>query len=271
MHEYVQKSTSTTLPRSCEIESERPTLRFEQDGEAHAIDCDFIAGCDGYHGVSRETLGDRIAVYERSYPFAWLGILAEAPPPDENLIYARHDRGFALFSMRARSRSRHYLQCQPDEDLAQWSEDRIWSELRTRLGSDALQSGTLLETSVTPMRSVVAEPLRHGRLFLAGDAGHIVPPTGAKGLNLAASDVHYLVEAFERWYRSQDESGLERYSMKALARVWKAQRFSWWMTSMLHIHGDRFEDRIRRAELEYVLSSRAALATLAENYVGLPF
>ncbi len=252
------------------IDGDKPVLNFDHNGKQHEIECDFIAGCDGYHGVSRETVRDRIAVYERNYPFAWLGILAEAPPPDANLIYARHDRGFALFSMRGPTRARHYLQCKPDEDLDQWSEDRIWSELTTRLGG-AVRPGKLLEKSVTPMRSFIAEPLRHGRLFLAGDAWHIVPPTGAKGLNLAASDVHYLVEGFERWYRSGEESALKQYSDRALARVWKAQRFSWWMTSLLHIHGDRFEDRIRRAELEYVLSSRAALTTLAENYVGLPF
>jgi len=255
-----------------DIDGARPRLTCRHQGQTREIECDFIAGCDGFHGVSRAALKpERVSVFERSYPFAWLGILADAPPPDRNLIYCRHARGFALFSMRSPTRARHYLQCRPDEDLAQWSEDRIWSELRTRLGSDALQSGPLLEKSVTPMRSFVAEPLRHGRLLLAGDSGHIVPPTGAKGLNLAASDVHYLVEALDRFYRKDDESGLAAYSETALKRVWKAQRFSWWMTSMLHIFGDPFEDRIHQAELEYVLASKAALTTLAENYVGLPF
>ena len=258
-----------------DLDTERPSLSFEHEGDYHEIACDFIAGCDGYHGVCRGYLPpDKAAALERDYPFAWLGILADAPPVDENLIYCRHERGFALFSMRSRTRSRHYLQCRPDENLQEWSDDRIWSELRTRLGKaggDALQPGPLLEKSVTPMRSFVVEPLRHGRLFLAGDSGHIVPPTGAKGLNLAASDVHYLVEALDSWYRAKDARGLDAYSATALARVWKAQRFSWWMTSLLHVFGDGFQDRIHLAELEYLLSSKAALATLAENYVGLPF
>ena len=253
--------------------TDRPRLTCDRAGASEEIACDFIAGCDGSHGISRDSIPKgHLRVYERLYPFAWLGILAMAPPAADHLIYARHDCGFALCSMRSPLRSRHYLQCAPDEDLALWNEDRIWSELRLRTGTD-LSSGPLLEKSLTPMRSFVAEPMRFGRLFLAGDAAHIVPPTGAKGLNLAASDVHYLFEALARYYESQDSSGLDAYSDKALARVWKAQRFSWWMTSMLHVFGrsEPFEDRIRQAELEYVLSSQAALRTLAENYVGLPF
>jgi p-hydroxybenzoate 3-monooxygenase len=253
-------------------DTERPSLTCERGGASEQIVCDFIAGCDGFHGMSRDSPPqDHLRVHERLYPFAWLGILAEAPPA-ERLTYARHERGFALCSMRSPQRSRHYLQCAPEEDLALWSEDRIWTELRLRSGID-LASGPLLEKSVTPMRSFVAEPMRFGRLFLAGDAAHIVPPTGAKGLNLAASDVHYLCEALVRYYKSGDSAGLDAYSDRALARVWKAQRFSWWMTSMLHVFGrsDPFEDRIRQAELDYVLSSQAALRTLAENYVGLPF
>jgi p-hydroxybenzoate 3-monooxygenase len=256
-----------------EADGDRPRLTCERAGAAEEIDCDFIAGCDGFHGVARESMPrGHLQRYERLYPFAWLGILAEAPPAGDRLIYARHERGFALCSMRSPVRSRHYLQCRPEEDLAAWSEDRIWSELRLRTGAD-LSSGPLLEKSITPMRSFVIEPMRFGRLFLAGDAAHIVPPTGAKGLNLAASDVHYLAEALVRYYESRDMAGLDAYSQTALARVWKAQRFSWWMTSMLHVVGESqpFEDRIRQAELEYVLSSRAALRSLAENYVGLPF
>jgi p-hydroxybenzoate 3-monooxygenase len=255
-----------------DADTNRPSLTCERGGASEQIVCDFIAGCDGFHGMSRDSLPQgHLRVYERLYPFAWLGILAEAPPA-ERLTYARHERGFALCSMRSPQRSRHYLQCTPEEDLALWSEDRIWTELRLRSGID-LASGPLLEKSVTPMRSFVAEPMRFGRLFLAGDAAHIVPPTGAKGLNLAASDVHYLCEALVRHYESGDSAGLDAYSDRALARVWKAQRFSWWMTSMLHVFGrsDPFEDRIRQAELDYVLSSQSALRTLAENYVGLPF
>jgi p-hydroxybenzoate 3-monooxygenase len=253
-------------------DGDRPRLTCQRDGRPEEIACDFVAGCDGFHGVSRNSLpAGHLRVYERLYPFAWLGILAEARPAD-HLTYARHEHGFALCSMRSPSRSRHYLQCTPEEDLALWSDERIWSELRLRTGID-LSRGPLLDKSVTPMRSFVAEPMRFGRLFLAGDAAHIVPPTGAKGLNLAASDVHYLSAGLARYYESGDSTGLDAYSDKALARVWKAQRFSWWMTSMLHVVGrdDSFEDRIRQAELDYVLSSPSALRTLAENYVGLPF
>jgi p-hydroxybenzoate 3-monooxygenase len=260
-----------------DIAGDRPRVTWRKDGTDHRLACDFIAGCDGFHGVCRASLpAGALAVYEQAYPFAWLGILAEAPPAAEDLIYARHSRGFALFSMRSRHVSRNYLQCRPDEDLAQWPDARIWDELAARLGpagEATVHAGPVIEKSITPMRSFVAEPLRHGRLFLAGDAGHIVPPTGAKGLNLAASDVHYLSEALIDFYRSGRSDGLDAYSGRALARVWKAQRFSWWMTMMLHRldGGGAFESRVRAAELDYVLTSPAAMTALAENYTGLPF
>lgn len=251
-----------------------PRLYFEHAGKAGVVDCDFIIGCDGYHGICRKSFpAGTINSFEHVYPFAWLGILVEAPPPSEELIYCKHRRGFALFSMRSKQISRSYLQCAPDEDLAAWPDERVFEELQHRLGDSAVVAkGPVLEKSVTPMRSFVAEPLRHGRLFLAGDAGHIVPPTGAKGLNLAASDVYYLSQALIEYYRSGSEALLDSYSSTALKRIWKAQRFSAWMTRLLHnSDGDEFEDRIRRAELEYTLSSTAASASLAENYVGLPY
>jgi p-hydroxybenzoate 3-monooxygenase len=251
-----------------------PVLTFAHKGEREELRCDFIAGCDGYHGVCRASFPDgAITNYEHEYPFGWLGILAEAPPPSDELIYCRGERGFALFSMRSTTVSRSYLQCSPDEDLSQWPDERVFEELQLRLGTGArVQVGTVLEKSVTPMRSFVAEPLRSGRLFLAGDAGHIVPPTGAKGLNLAASDVHYLSTALIRYYATGKEDLLDNYSTTALKRIWKAQRFSAWMTTLLHnAGGDGFEDHLRLAELEYVLASEAALTSLAENYVGLPF
>ena len=260
-----------------DLETDRPRLLFKTAGEARELRCDFIAGCDGYHGVCRSRIPDAaLRIYERTYPYAWLGILAEAPPPSHELIYASHPRGFALFSMRPPTRSRLYLQCPPDTDLVAWPDTRVWDELRQRLGPDdagMLTEGPVLEKSITPMRSFVAEPLRHGRLFLAGDAAHIVPPTGAKGLNLAASDVRYLSWALYDHYERDDDRRLESYSDTALSRVWKAERFSWWMTSMLHKVGepDGFDARIRVAELEYLLSSEAAMTSLAENYVGLPF
>jgi p-hydroxybenzoate 3-monooxygenase len=260
-----------------DIDTARPRLTYVENDEPKNLACDFIAGCDGSHGVCRAAIPNgTMTVFERSYPFAWLGILVHAPPPAHELIYAKSDRGFALFSMRGAEISRSYLQCAPDEDLGTWSDDQIWHELRQRLGeqsADRLQEGEIIERSITPMRSLVAEPLRFGRLFLAGDAAHIVPPTGAKGLNLAASDVHYLCEALVSFYRDSDEGLLDAYSNTALNRVWKSQRFSWWMTSMLHnFPGDRmFENEVERAELDYVLSSTAARTSLAENYVGLPF
>lgn len=256
------------------FDSDAPELTFLHEGERHVLACDFIAGCDGYHGVCRRSFPEgSITSYEHVYPFGWLGILVEAPPPSDELIYCRDSRGFALFSMRSESVSRSYLQCEPDEDLEAWPDDRVFAELQRRLGPSAsIHDGPVLEKSVTPMRSFVAEPLRYGRMFLAGDAGHIVPPTGAKGLNLAASDIHYLAEALIAYYESGREDLLDNYSTRALQRIWKAQRFSAWMTMLLHnAGGDGFDDKIRLAELDYVLSSRAAMTSLAENYVGLPF
>ena len=260
-----------------DIESDRPRLTYASNGEPQEVVCDFIAGCDGFHGVARQAFpASLLRVYERVYPFGWLGILAEAPPVMDELIYARHPRGFALYSMRSPKVVRHYIQCLPDTDPEDWSDDRIWDELRLRLpkgDQDRLVTGRVFEKSVTPMRSFVSEPMRFGRLFLAGDAAHIVPPTGAKGLNLAASDVHYLRNALVSYYKTTSVAALDGYSAQALARIWKAQRFSWWMTSMLHNFGtqDDFDSRVRGAELAYVLTSRAGQTSLAENYVGLPF
>ncbi|MBV8850321.1 MAG: 4-hydroxybenzoate 3-monooxygenase [Methylobacteriaceae bacterium] len=261
-----------------DIDGKTPRVRYDVDGgTSQEIVCDVVAGCDGFHGISRPTFPeDSLTVYERVYPFAWLGILSESPPAADELIYARHRRGFALFSMRSPTVTRNYLQCRPDEDLDDWPDDRIWEELRTRLvdpKGESIKEGRIFDKSVLPMRSFVLEPMRHGRLFLAGDAAHIVPPTGAKGLNLAASDVYYLAEAITGYYSSGGESALDAYSDRALSRVWKAQRFSWWMTSMLHPapDGDPFDNRVRSAELDYVMSSEAAIHSLAENYVGLPF
>ena len=260
-----------------EFDSDRPRLTYRHQGIDHELLCDFIAGCDGFHGVSRRRVpAAALRVFERSYPFAWLGILAEAPPPSTELIYASHPRGFALYSMRPPTRSRLYLQCARETDLDDWPDQRVWDELRQRLGPEdagLINEGPVLEKSITPMRSFVAEPLRHGRLFLAGDAAHIVPPTGAKGLNLAASDIRYLARALLEHYLTGDMRLLEDYSGRALARVWKAVRFSWWMTSTLHVplDGRSFENRVRIAEISYLLSSEAAQTSLAENYVGLPF
>jgi p-hydroxybenzoate 3-monooxygenase len=259
-----------------DLESDRPCIRFSHDGADHALRCDVVAGCDGFHGISRPTVPDDVLrIYEREYPFAWLGILAEVAPSNEELIYCHHDRGFALHSMRSPTLTRLYLQCAPDADIEEWPDERIWEELQTRLatadGEFVLGQGPLVEKGITPMRSFVAEPLRHGRLFLAGDAAHIVPPTGAKGLNLAAADVRVLSEALGAWYEGGDESGLDAYSDTCLRRVWRVQHFSWWMTSMLHRFGgdDPFEPQLQRSQLHYVVSSRAAATTLAENYVGL--
>jgi p-hydroxybenzoate 3-monooxygenase len=259
-----------------DLESERPCIRFSHGGADHELRCDVVAGCDGFHGISRPTVpGGTLRIYEREYPFAWLGILAEVAPSSEELIYCHHDRGFALHSMRSPQLTRLYLQCAPDADIEDWPDERIWEELRTRLatvdGDFELGEGPLVEKGITPMRSFVAEPLRHGRLFLAGDAAHIVPPTGAKGLNLAAADVRVLSDALAAWYADGDERRLDAYSDTCLRRVWRVQHFSWWMTSMLHRFGgdDPFEPRLQRSQLHYVVSSRAAATTLAENYVGL--
>jgi p-hydroxybenzoate 3-monooxygenase len=256
-----------------ELESEGPRLRFRHDGEERELLCDVIAGCDGSHGVCRPSIPDGVlSAFSREYPYGWLGILAEVAPSNDELVYAHHERGFALLSLRSRHLSRLYLQCAPDEDLAGWSDDRIWSELQARLGVEGwtLAEGPVLEKGVTGMRSFVVEPLRYGRLFLAGDAGHIVPPTGAKGLNLALADVRLLAEALVSWYRTKNEDLLDAYSPSCLRRVWRAEHFSWWMTSMLHRPpgDDPFDLRLQLSQLGYVVTSRAAAASLAENYVG---
>ena len=259
-----------------DLDSTRPKIRFRKETERQEVCCDFIAGCDGFHGVCRDSIpAGVLTAYERTYPFAWLGILAEAAPASEELIYAHHQRGFALFSMRSPRITRLYLQCAPDEDIANWTDDRIWEELRTRLGtSDGWRpaEGAILQKGITGMRSFVVEPMQHGSMFLAGDAAHIVPPTGAKGLNLAVADVRVLARALVRFYDSGRRDLLDQYSRICLRRAWKVQRFSWWMTSMLHrFDADTgFDQRRQLAELDYLTSSRAAMTALAENYVGLP-
>ena len=260
-----------------DVDDRRPRVRFEANGETHEIECDYIAGCDGFHGVSRRTLPeDRISAYERVYPFGWLGVLVDKPPISDELIYVNHERGFALCSMRSKSRSRYYLQCRSDEHIEDWPDDKFWEELTRRLDPETarhLQSGASIEKSIAPLRSFVAEPMRFGNLFLAGDSAHIVPPTGAKGLNLAASDVGYLSAALIDRYKRGSTAGLEAYADRALARVWKAVRFSWWMTQMLHRFPEAsgFDRKVRAAELKYLLGSKAAQTSLAENYVGLPY
>jgi p-hydroxybenzoate 3-monooxygenase len=259
-----------------DIES-KPKILFTHKGVTQELACDFIAGCDGFHGICRPAIPSSILrVHERIYPFAWLGILAQVPPASDELIYTYHERGFALLSMRSPEISRLYLQCSPEEDIANWSDDRIWDELRFRMTTRdgwVLKDGPVLQKGVTPMRSFVAEPMQYGKLFLLGDAAHIVPPTGAKGLNLAVSDVHVLTRALVDFYKAGKKEGLERYSDTCSRRIWKVQRFSWWMTSMLHRfqNEDSFSHNIHLAELDYVTSSRAAATSLAENYVGLPY
>src|SRR3954451_15065840 len=249
---------------------------FAHGGEGHELECDVIAGCDGFHGVCRPSIPDGVlTVFERVYPFAWLGILAEVAPSSDELIYCHHDRGFALHSMRSPQLSRLYLQVGPDEDVDEWPDERVWEELRTRLatadGKWTLADGPVVEKGITPMRSFVVEPMQHERLYLAGDAAPIVPPTGAKGLNLAVADVCVLADALARWFADGDRGGLDAYSRTCLRRVWRVQHFSWWMTSMLHrVPGaSAFEQRLQRAQLDYVTRSEAAARTLAENYVGL--
>jgi p-hydroxybenzoate 3-monooxygenase len=258
------------------LDGDRPVVRYEHEGAEHELECDFVAGCDGFHGICRGGIPDGVLrVYERVYPFAWLGILAEAPPSSEELIYCHSERGFALASLRSLQVSRLYLQCAPDEDIDAWPDERIWDELGRRFairdGDWTPNQGPIFEKGVTPMRSFVVEPLRHGRLFLAGDAAHIVPPTGAKGLNLAVSDVKVLAAALARYYSDGDASGLDSYSQTCLRRVWRVQHFSWWMTSMLHRFDgdDEFQLRLQLSQLAYTVGSRAAATTLAENYVGL--
>ena len=260
-----------------DFDSDHPRVTYLKDGTSHEIACDFIAGCDGFHGVSRAGVKpSAIQTYERIYPFGWLGILSETPPVSHELIYTNHARGFTLCTMRSMHRSRYYLQCPLDDDIDQWPDDRFWDELKRRLDQkavDNLVTGPSIEKSIAPLRSFVAEPMRFGRMFLAGDAAHIVPPTGAKGLNLAASDVHYLSGALREYYDEKSSAGIDGYSAKALCRVWKAVRFSWWMTSMLHKFPDQgeFGARIQLAELDYLVSSKAATTSLSENYVGLPY
>lgn len=258
-----------------EFDTSQPKLRYRKDGNVYELVCDFVAGCDGFHGICRPAIPKGVLTeYEREYPFGWLGILADATPSSDELVYCYHDHGFALLSMRSEQIGRLYLQCKPDEDVTQWSDDRIWQELQLRLASEGwkLTEGPILQKGVTGMRSFVVEPMQYGRLFLAGDSAHIVPPTGAKGLNLAVSDVRVLARALKQFYKTGSEDLLNQYSHTCLRRVWKVQRFSWWMTSMLHRFpdGNPFDQRRQLAELDYVTSSRSAATTLAENYVGLP-
>ena len=255
--------------------SATPSISYLKDGERHQVQADFIAGCDGFHGVCRASVpAGAIALHEKVYPFGWLGVLAEVPPVSHELIYVHHERGFALCSQRSKLRSRYYLQCSLDDRVAQWSDEAFWTELKRRLPTDtaaALVTGASIEKSIAPLRSFVAEPLRFGSMFLVGDAGHIVPPTGAKGLNLAASDVAYLWQGLRSHYAGS-ATELAHYSQRALARIWKAERFSWWMTSLLHQFPDSgsFGQKMQQAELAYLFSSQAAMTVLAENYVGLP-
>ena len=277
-----EKSGATTIYEAGNVQphdfdGRAPYVCYEKDGVTYRIDCDFIAGCDGFHGASRKAVPENaIKIFEKVYPFGWLGILAEVAPVSHELIYANHPRGFALCSMRSATRSRYYIQCALDEKVEDWSDDRFWDELRRRLPAhhaEALITAPSFEKSIAPLRSFVAEPMRFGSLFLVGDAAHIVPPTGAKGLNLAASDVHYLFNGLREHYEDRSEAGIDAYSERALARVWKAVRFSWWMTTMMHRFpetGD-FDQKIQEAELDYLTHSRAASTALAENYVGLPF
>jgi p-hydroxybenzoate 3-monooxygenase len=259
--------------RLADIDSDCPRVQFSHRGQATELECDVVAGCDGFHGVSRPTIPDGVLTsYSREYPYAWLGILAAVAPSTDELVYAHSPRGFALLSMRSAQLSRLYLQCRPDEDIASWEDSRIWEELQLRLGLPGwtLSEGPVLEKGVTPMRSFVVEPMQHGNLFLAGDAAHIVPPTGAKGLNLALHDVRILAEALADYYATGSKQSLEAYSERCLRRVWRSEHFSWWMTSMLHRSwdGDKYDEKLQVAQLRYTVTSGAAAASLAENYVG---
>jgi p-hydroxybenzoate 3-monooxygenase len=259
------------------FESDHPRLRYKHQGTEHVLDCDFIAGCDGYHGICRHSVPPgAIKTYERVYPFGWLGLLTQTKPAAEELIYAAHPNGFALASMRSRNLSRSYIQVGADDKVENWSDDRFWDEFKTRVGgeaADGLEIGPAIEKSIALARSFVAAPMRFGRLFLAGDAAHIVPPTGAKGLNLAASDVRYLSRGLIDWYGNKSSAGLDAYSENCLRRIWKAERFSWWMTNLLHRFPENgaFGEQMQRAELDYLVGSKAAMTALAENYVGLPY
>jgi len=256
--------------------TDQPRIIYEQNGQRQELICDFVAGCDGYHGIARKSVpAAKISLFEKTYPFGWLGILSDVPPVEEEIIYANHERGFALCSLRSHTRSRYYIQCPIDIDLADWPDERVWDELAIRLGPQAaanMKRAPAIEKSVAPLRSFVAEPMRHGRLFLAGDAAHIVPPTGAKGLNLASADVLALARALTAQIREGTSTLIDTYSANRLAEIWKVERFSWWMTMLLHRFSDRedFNARIQMAELDYLAGSRAAQLALAENYVGLP-
>lgn len=257
-----------------DLTSKQPKIRFTHEGRAQQIECDFIAGCDGFHGICRPSIPDGVlSVFERDYPFGWLGILSESPPPDHELVYSYTDRGFALYTMRSPTLARLYLQCEHEEDIESWPDRRIWDELHKRLGgSRKLEEGKVLQKSVTPMRSFVVEPMHYGRLFLAGDSAHIVPPTGAKGMNLAFADVVVLSRALDSFYKKNVSDRLENYSAACLRRVWYAQRFSWWMTQIMHRfpHESAFDRRRQLSDLDYLTSSKAAATSLAEQYVGLP-
>lgn len=258
-----------------DFDRERPFVRFIQDGRPQEIICDLIAGCDGFHGICRASIPKRsIKTYGQLYPFGWLGLLSDTPPVSTEVIYANNDRGFALCSMRSMTRSRYYIQCDPNDKVERWSDDDFWDELRRRLPpetAEGLITGPSLEKSIAPLRSFVAEPIQFGRLLLAGDAAHVVPPTGAKGLNLAFSDIHYLHQAIERFFADDDKDALPLYSKKALARVWKTERFSWYLTNLTHrFNSDPFEQKMKEAELDYITSSPAGRLMMAENYVGLP-
>ena len=258
-----------------DIDTAHPWVTYAKDGVTHRIDCDLIAGCDGYHGVSRRSVPESaITTYEKIYPFGWLGLLSDTRPVAHEVVYANTARGFALCSMRSMTRSRYYIQCDVDDKVENWSDDAFWDEFRRRLPpemAEALETGPSLEKSIAPLRSFVAEPMRFGRLMLAGDAAHVVPPTGAKGLNLAASDVHYMYDAILAFCTEQDEAALDEYSRRALDRVWKTERFSWWLTNLTHrFNDDPFEQRMKEAELAYVTTSDAGRHMVAENYVGLP-
>jgi p-hydroxybenzoate 3-monooxygenase len=257
-----------------DFKSQKPKIRFRHNGKPQEIDCDFVAGCDGFHGVCRPSIPDGfLSVFERDYPFGWLGILSESPPPDHELVYSYTDRGFALYTMRSPTLARLYLQCDHDEDIENWPDNRIWDELHKRLGgARKLEEGKMLQKGITPMRSFVVEPMQYGRLFLAGDSAHIVPPTGAKGMNLAFADVVVLSRALDAFYKDKRSDRLENYSAACLRRVWYAQRFSWWMTQIMHRFPNEsaFDRRRQLSDLDYLTSSKAAATSLAEQYVGLP-
>jgi p-hydroxybenzoate 3-monooxygenase len=281
MRAHIDESGCTVLYESPAIrvedyDTDSPRIIYEQNGEQKELVCDFVAGCDGFHGVARKSVpADKHSYYERTYPFGWLGILSDVPPVNDELIYANHERGFALCSMRSHTRSRYYIQCEASDKVENWRDDAFWDELRRRLPphvAENVTTGPRLEMSITPLHSFVAEPLRFGRMFLAGDAGHIVPPTGAKGLNLAASDIYYLSRALIAYYKEKRTDLLDRYSDTALRRVWKAIRFSWWYTSLLHKYDDDpMSRRLQVAELDYLVGSEAGQTVLSENYVGLPY